>query len=109
MVSRIRSTRTVSLLAILLLNAFLVVAQKISPEKKNTEPTAQTTSKPQAPEPSENEDPTFKGMKYRLVGPFRGGRSLTASGIPGDPTTYYFGGTGGGVFKSTDGALTWTS
>src|SRR5207244_13658 len=49
------------------------------------------------------------GMKYRPIGPFRGGRSLTASGIPGDPTTYYFGGTGGGVWKSTDGAMTWTS
>ena len=47
-------------------------------------------------------------MKYRLIGPFRGGRSLTAAGIPGDPTTYYFGATGGGVWKSTDGALTWS-
>jgi photosystem II stability/assembly factor-like uncharacterized protein len=54
------------------------------------------------------EDKLFKGMKYRLIGPFRGGRSLTAAGIPGDPTTYYFGATGGGVWKSTDGAMTWT-
>jgi photosystem II stability/assembly factor-like uncharacterized protein len=55
------------------------------------------------------EDRLFKGMKYRLIGPFRGGRSLTAAGIPGDPTTYYFGATGGGVWKSTDGAMTWSS
>jgi photosystem II stability/assembly factor-like uncharacterized protein len=55
------------------------------------------------------EEKAFKGMKYRLVGPFRGGRSLTAAGIPGDPTTYYFGATGGGVWKSTDGAMTWSS
>ncbi len=55
------------------------------------------------------EDKLFKGMKYRMIGPFRGGRSLTAAGIPGDPTTYYFGATGGGVWKSTDGAMTWTS
>jgi photosystem II stability/assembly factor-like uncharacterized protein len=54
------------------------------------------------------EDKPFKGMKYRLIGPFRGGRSLTAAGIPGDPTTYYFGATGGGVWKSTDGAMTWS-
>jgi len=46
-------------------------------------------------------------MKYRLIGPFRGGRSLTAAGVPGDPTTYYFGATGGGVWKSTDAAMTW--
>ncbi len=54
------------------------------------------------------EDKLFKGMKYRLIGPFRGGRSLTAAGIPGDPTTYYFGATGGGVWKSTDAAMSWS-
>src|SRR5580700_5533622 len=59
------------------------------------------------PSDSENEDPLFKAMKYRVVGPFRGGRSLTASGVPGDPTIYYFGATGGGVWKSIDGAMTW--
>jgi len=53
-------------------------------------------------------DPLFRGMKYRSIGPYRGGRSLTAAGIPGDPTTYYFGATGGGVWKSTDGANTWS-
>jgi len=53
-------------------------------------------------------DPLFRGMKYRSIGPFRGGRSLTAAGIPGDPSTYYFGATGGGVWKSTDGANTWS-
>jgi photosystem II stability/assembly factor-like uncharacterized protein len=60
-------------------------------------------------EASKAEEKPFKGMKYRLIGPFRGGRSLTAAGIPGDPTTYYFGATGGGVWKSTDGAMTWSS
>lgn len=53
-------------------------------------------------------DPLFRGMKYRSIGPFRGGRSLTAAGIPGDPSTYYFGTTGGGVWKSIDGANTWS-
>ena len=59
-------------------------------------------------ESAKPEDKPFKGMKYRLIGPFRGGRSLTAAGVPGDPTTYYFGSTGGGVWKSTDGAMTWS-
>jgi photosystem II stability/assembly factor-like uncharacterized protein len=84
-------------------------AQKTKPEKQIIEPAAEATPKTETPEPPNHDDPLFKGMKYRIVGPFRGGRSLTASGIPGDPTTYYFGGTGGGVWKSTDGALTWTS
>ena len=48
-----------------------------------------------------------QGLQYRLIGPFRGGRSLTASGVPGHPSIYYFGATGGGIWKSTDGATTW--
>ncbi|PYV94295.1 MAG: glycosyl hydrolase, partial [Acidobacteria bacterium] len=81
-------------------------AQKSERERKPPEkPAAEENA---APTPK-NEDPLFKGMKYRVIGPFRGGRSLTAAGIPGDPNTYYFGATGGGVWKSTDGALTWTS
>jgi photosystem II stability/assembly factor-like uncharacterized protein len=87
----------------------VLLAQKTSPEKPGSSPAAQATPKTETPEAAKNEDPMFKGMKYRVVGPFRGGRSLTASGIPGDPSTYYFGATGGGVWKSTDGALTWTS
>src|SRR5579871_1314118 len=54
------------------------------------------------------EDKWFKGMKYRLIGPFRGGRSITVSGVAGAPKVYYFAGVGGGVWKSTDGATTWS-
>lgn len=75
---------------------------------KNIAPSAQPATTPSASDTTERkEDPQFKGMQYRLVGPFRGGRSLTASGVAGDPLTYYFGSTGGGVWKSTDGAMTW--
>src|SRR5438874_1358400 len=75
-------------------------------ERKTPEQPAQTENA--APPSAPKEDPLFKGMKYRVIGPFRGGRSLTASGIAGDPTTYYFGATGGGVWKTTDGAVSWT-
>ena len=46
----------------------------------------------EAPKPDEPKkwDDALKGLKYRNIGPFRGGRSLTASGIAGDPNTYYF-------------------
>ena len=100
---------TCALFVFCLIFSGVVFAQKISPEKPGPSPAAQATPKTETPESAKNEDPLFKGMKYRVVGPFRGGRSLTASGIPGDLTTYYFGATGGGVWKSTDGALTWTS
>src|SRR5437899_5960872 len=93
--------------ALTLCAASVVLAQnKTERERKPAEAPAATQN---AAAPTKNEDPLFKGMKYRAIGPFRGGRSLTAAGIPGDPTTYYFGATGGGVWKSTDGAVTWTS
>jgi photosystem II stability/assembly factor-like uncharacterized protein len=50
---------------------------------------------------------TYGGMKWRLIGPFRGGRALTVTGVPGQPYTYYFGAVGGGVWKTTDGGVTW--
>jgi photosystem II stability/assembly factor-like uncharacterized protein len=50
----------------------------------------------------------MEGMKYRLVGPYRGGRSLTAVGVPSDPSTYYFGAVSGGIWKSVNGGNTWT-
>jgi photosystem II stability/assembly factor-like uncharacterized protein len=73
------------------------------------QPAAANSADTNASEPTKPEEKAFKGMKYRLVGPFRGGRSLTAAGVPGDPTTYYFGATGGGVWKSSDGAMTWSA
>jgi len=49
----------------------------------------------------------LKGMKWRQVGPFRGGRALAVTGVAGDPETYYFGSVAGGVWKTTNGGLTW--
>jgi photosystem II stability/assembly factor-like uncharacterized protein len=46
-------------------------------------------------------------LRYRLVGPFRGGRSAAVTGVPGKPLLFYFGGTGGGVWRTTDGGATW--
>jgi photosystem II stability/assembly factor-like uncharacterized protein/uncharacterized protein YukE len=45
--------------------------------------------------------------KYRLVGPFRGGRSAAVAGAYKSKNTFYFGGTGGGVWKTTDGGNNW--
>ncbi len=52
-------------------------------------------------------DQQFRSMRFRCIGPFRGGRSLAVAAHPSDRMTYYFGATGGGVFKSTDGGDTW--
>src|SRR5471032_3254034 len=49
----------------------------------------------------------FSGMHWRLVGPFRGGRSVAATGVPGNPTLFYFGAVAGGVWKTNDAGRTW--
>jgi photosystem II stability/assembly factor-like uncharacterized protein len=49
----------------------------------------------------------FSGMKWRQIGPFRGGRVVAVSGVPGDSATWYFGAVAGGVWKSTNAGNTW--
>lgn len=49
----------------------------------------------------------YNDLNYRSVGPYRGGRSASVSGVIGQPFTYYFGSTGGGVWKTTTGGASW--
>ncbi|HET6766269.1 MAG TPA: hypothetical protein VFH08_02685, partial [Chitinophagaceae bacterium] len=49
----------------------------------------------------------FSKLKYRLIGPFRGGRSAAVAGSYKNRNTFYFGATGGGVWKTTDGGSNW--
>lgn len=49
----------------------------------------------------------FKTVKWRNIGPFRGGRSVTATGVIGQPQTYYMGTTGGGLWKTDDAGISW--
>ncbi len=64
-------------------------------KNKSSEPTLKIT------------DSLFHGLKWRNIGPFRGGRSVASTGVIGQPQTYYMGSTGGGVFKTTDAGITW--
>jgi photosystem II stability/assembly factor-like uncharacterized protein len=50
----------------------------------------------------------FSGLKWRMIGPFRGGRAVAAAGVASDPTTFYFGAVDGGIWKTTDGGFVWT-
>jgi photosystem II stability/assembly factor-like uncharacterized protein len=55
-------------------------------------------------------DPSRLGaMRYRMIGPARGGRVTAVTGVPQEPLTFYFGSTGGGVWKTTDAGITWRS
>jgi len=54
-------------------------------------------------------DPSlFSGLHWRMIGPTRGGRAITATGVRGQPSTFYFGAVGGGVWKTTNAGETWT-
>ena len=70
-------------MALLFLAASLAAAQSVSPE-------------------------LFNGLKWRLIGPFRGGRAVAVTGVPGDSTTFYFGSVDGGVWKTIDAGVVWT-
>ncbi|UII74725.1 glycosyl hydrolase [Flagellimonas sp. HMM57] len=50
----------------------------------------------------------YNGIQWRLVGPFRGGRAGTATGVIGNPNLYYMGTAGGGVWKTTDSGSSWS-
>jgi photosystem II stability/assembly factor-like uncharacterized protein len=49
----------------------------------------------------------YGGLRWRMIGPHRGGRTVAVSGVEGHPNVYYFGGVGGGVWKTTNGGITW--
>jgi photosystem II stability/assembly factor-like uncharacterized protein len=81
-----RSTRSAVLLAALAL----------------AQPHAQTPAAKPAMDPA-----LFKGLEYRLVGPSRGGRVTTVTGVPSEPKTFYMGVASGGLWRTTDGGATW--
>jgi len=80
---------------ILLLTVLCAIDLSASAQKKN--PATTTT----------NEDALYSKMKYRLIGPFRGGRSAAVAGSYKNRNTFYFGATGGGGWKTTDGGSNW--
>jgi photosystem II stability/assembly factor-like uncharacterized protein len=60
-----------------------------------------------AQQPARVDAAVFGGLRWRSIGPFRGGRVNGVSGVPGQPDTYYFGSVGGGVWKTTNAGRTW--
>ena len=51
----------------------------------------------------------LRGLRWRSIGPYRGGRVVAVAGVRDQPRVYYFGGTGGGVWKTTDGGIRWAN
>jgi photosystem II stability/assembly factor-like uncharacterized protein len=67
-----------------------------------------TPIRAQTPAPAEKPD-QLKALQYRSIGPYRGGRCAAVTGVPSQPSVFYYGATGGGVWKSTDGGINWES
>ena len=82
------------IILLLLLLPLSITAQKRNSKKNNS------TS-------LQFDEAQFKALKFRNIGPFRGGRSVASSGVVSDPITYYMGSTGGGVWKTLDGGISW--
>ncbi len=80
--------------------AFLVASSAVIP-------TALVAQTPIPPASYGYDTSVFGGLKWREIGPYRGGRSVAVAGSAKRPYEYYFGTTGGGVFKTTDGGMTW--
>jgi photosystem II stability/assembly factor-like uncharacterized protein len=108
--------RTTSL-ALLIACFFTSLLAQEQPSKQSSEPAQKQTGTPKAaqaagtPAPDTQSDDNesqgpWRGMQYRLVGPFRGGRVVAVSGVVGQNDVYYFGAVAGGVWKTTDGGLT---
>jgi photosystem II stability/assembly factor-like uncharacterized protein len=69
---------------------------------------AQKSKKNIEPSPYAAVDSTFyKGLTWRSIGPYRGGRSASVTGIRNNPNVYYFGSTGGGLWKTSDAGQSW--
>ena len=69
--------------------------------------TSQNRNKKTTATKTQTLDKNFNNLKWRNIGPFRGGRSVTSTGVVGHPNIYYMGSTGGGIWKTTDSGITW--
>jgi hypothetical protein len=84
---------------IILFLSFLVVGPGLFAQKKG------------APAPAKSsityDEKLYNALEWRSIGPYRGGRADAVTGVPGKPNLFYFGATGGGVWRTTDAGNSW--
>ena len=68
---------------------------------------AQKKKKRDSPGTISYDESLYQALEWRSIGPYRGGRSAAVTGVPGNPNLFYFGSTGGGVWRTTDGGNSW--
>ncbi|HMN90373.1 MAG TPA: glycosyl hydrolase, partial [Saprospiraceae bacterium] len=96
----------ISLKSFLITTLILLLGLPVLSQRRPATTAAATT--PTVPTVSYDEA-LYNSIQWRSIGPFRGGRSCTVTGVPGKPNLYYMGATGGGVWRTTDGGQTWES
>jgi photosystem II stability/assembly factor-like uncharacterized protein len=79
----------------------------VSQSKKNSKPPQAAQQHASAPQAARIDENLFGAMRWRQVGPFRGGRVLAVTGVPGEPNVFYFGAASGGIWRSTDAGANW--
>jgi photosystem II stability/assembly factor-like uncharacterized protein len=79
-------------------------------KKSSRDAQKKRANKPPVPETGAGmvDEKLFSAMRWRQVGPFRGGRVPAVTGVQDEPNVFYFGGASGGVWKTTDAGATWT-
>jgi photosystem II stability/assembly factor-like uncharacterized protein len=88
----------------------LVAAFAVSPGAQVPAGTGAAQSPAQsAAGPAAFDSASLSALAWRNIGPFRGGRVVAVAGVPQQPRTFYFGGVGGGVWKTTDGGENWAN
>ena len=87
--------------------AAVVLASPLAQTRSAATRPAPIVAARQAPMMTAVDPALFKGMKYRLVGPSRGGRVTAVTGVPSQPRTFYMGVASGGLFRTTDGGANW--
>src|SRR5262245_47739876 len=100
-------SRTLAVYFLVVVLSICSVAQKKQPKRANPEEKGPRATTAVPPATTGTEADKLKGMKWRQIGPFRGGRVIAVTGVHGQPNTYYFGGVAGGVWKTVDGGVTW--
>jgi photosystem II stability/assembly factor-like uncharacterized protein len=96
----------ISLKSFLITTLILLLGLPVLSQRRPATTSAATT--PTVPTVSYDEA-LYNSIQWRSIGPFRGGRSCTVTGVPGKPNLYYMGATGGGVWRTMDGGQSWES
>ncbi|WP_421799128.1 WD40/YVTN/BNR-like repeat-containing protein [Haliscomenobacter sp.] len=99
---------SVNLLCIVLLLGGMLYSQQVQAQaKKKTTPAPTTAAVSSTPAKTGLDEKLYNSIQWRSIGPYRGGRSATVTGVPGKPNLFYFGSVGGGVWRTKDGGQTW--